>query len=109
MMMTADAYFKVHQYRGMYAGALYTVERGHDLVERIASLSKELVPSVEVDRARNMLADLQQRATSRARSWRMHRADLTQVLRLDPRTVIVPLEHDHLQITLIDPAGRSTS
>jgi hypothetical protein len=26
------------------------------------------------------------------------------VLRLDPRAVVVPLEHDHLQITLIDPA-----
>ena len=29
---------------------------------------------------------------------------LTRVLRLDPRAVVVPLEHDHLQITLIDPA-----
>jgi hypothetical protein len=26
------------------------------------------------------------------------------VLRLNPRAVVVPLEHDHLQITLIDPA-----
>ena len=62
--MTADAYFKVHQYRGMYAGALYCVERGHDLVERIAQLSRELVPAVEVDRARNLVADLEQQATS---------------------------------------------
>jgi hypothetical protein len=31
-------------------------------------------------------------------------ADLTQVLRLDPRAVVEPVEHDHLQITLIDPA-----
>ena len=31
---------------------------------------------------------------------------LTQVLRLDPRAVVEPLEHDHLQITLIDP-GRA--
>ena len=52
----------------MYAGALYTVERGHDLVERINQLSKELVPKVEVDRARNMLADLEQRAVWPARS-----------------------------------------
>ena len=36
--------------------------------------------------------------------WRVHSANLTQVLRLDPRAVVVPLEHDHLQITLIDPA-----
>ena len=28
LLMTAASYFKVHQYRGMYAGALYTVERG---------------------------------------------------------------------------------
>ena len=28
LLQTADAYFMVHQYRGIYAGALYTVERG---------------------------------------------------------------------------------
>jgi outer membrane protein TolC len=31
-------------------------------------------------------------------------ANLTQVLRLDPRAVVEPLEHDHAQVTLIDPA-----
>ena len=96
----------VHQYRGMYAGALYCVERGHDLVERIANLSRELVPAVEVDRARNMLADLEQQAVSARQEWRVQSANLTQVLRLDPRAVVEPLEHDHLQITLIDP-GRT--
>ena len=34
----------------------------------------------------------------------MQSANLTQVLRLDPRAVIEPLEHDHTQITLIDPS-----
>src|SRR5262249_14058101 len=38
--------------------------------------------------------------------WRIASADLTRVLRLDPRAVVEPLEHDHLQVTLIDP-GRS--
>src|SRR5271166_5070057 len=104
LFMTADAYFRVHQYRGMYAGALYAVERGHDLVDRISRLSKDLVPRVEVDRARNMLADLEQQATSAREMWRVHSANLTQVLRLDPRAVVVPLEQDHLQITMIDPA-----
>jgi outer membrane protein TolC len=103
VFQTADAYFRVHQYRGMYAGALYTVEKGHDLVDRIANLSREFVPKVEVDRARNMLADLEQRAVSAREQWRVASADLTQVLRLDPRAVVVPLEHDHTQITLIDP------
>jgi outer membrane protein TolC len=104
LMQTADAYFLVHQYRGMYAGALYTVERGRDLVERVSQLSKELVPQVEVDRARNMLADLEQRSVSARQEWRVQSANLTQVLRLDPRAVVVPLEHDHAQVTLIDPA-----
>src|SRR5271157_5873822 len=104
LLMTAEAYFSVHQYRGMYAGALYAVERGHDLVDRISRLSRDLVPRVEVDRARNMIADLEQQATSAREMWRVHSANLTQVLRLDPRAVVVPLEHDHLQITMIDPA-----
>jgi outer membrane protein TolC len=106
LLMTANAYFSVHQYRGRYAGALYCVDRGHDLVDRVAQLSKELVPRVEVDRARNMLAELEQRATSDREAWRVRSADLTQVLRLDPRAIVVPLERDHLQLTLIDP-GRT--
>ncbi len=104
LLMTADAYFCVHQHRGMYAGALYCVTRGRDLVERISSLSHELVPIVEVDRARNLLADLEQQATAARQMWRVSSARLTRVLRLNPRAVVVPLEHDHLQITLIDPA-----
>jgi outer membrane protein TolC len=104
LFLTAKSYFDVHQYRGMFAGDLYCVERGHDLVERIAQLSRELVPAVEVDRARNMVADIEQKATLSRQRWRESSADLTQVLRLDPRAVVVPLESDHLQITLIDPA-----
>jgi outer membrane protein TolC len=106
LMQTADAYFRVQQYRGAYAGALYTVERGHRLVELVGQLSRELVPRVEVERARNMLADLQQRAVLHRQEWRVQSANLTQVLRLDPRAVVEPVEHDHIQITLIDPARR---
>ncbi len=103
LLMTATAYFSVHQHRGLYAGALYCVERGRDLVERIRQLSRELVPAVEVDRARNLLADLEQQSVFARQQWRVFSADLTQVLRLDPRAVVVPLESDHLQLTLIDP------
>jgi outer membrane protein TolC len=103
LLQTADAYFRVHQYRGMYAGVLYCVQRGYDLIERIAALSHDLVPAFEVDRARNMVADLEQRAATARQEWRVQSARLTKVLRLDPRAVVEPLEHDHLQITLIDP------
>jgi outer membrane protein TolC len=104
LMATADAYFTVHQQRGMYAAALYTVERGHDLVAKISRLSTDLVPRFEVYRARNMVADLQQQATSAREAWRVSSAELTRVLRLDPRAVVMPLEDDHLQVTLIDPS-----
>jgi outer membrane protein TolC len=104
LLDTARAYFDVHRYRGMYAGALDTVQRGVKLVERVERLSKDLVPRAEVDRARRALADLQQMAVSARERWRVASADLTEVLRLDPRVVIVPQEHDHLQITLVDPA-----
>ena len=103
LLQTADAYFLVHQYRGIYAGTLYCVERGRDLVEQIATLSRDLVQEFEVERARNMLADLEQQAVSARQQWRVQSANLTQVLRLDPRAVVEPMEHDHLQITLIDP------
>ena len=103
LLRAADAYFLVHQYRGMYAGALYTVELGHDLVEKVVELSRDLVPKDEVDRARNILAELEQRAVSARQEWRVQSANLTQLLRLDPRAVIEPLESDHAQVTLIDP------
>ncbi|MDG3004618.1 TolC family protein [Paludisphaera mucosa] len=106
LLQTSDAYFRVHQYRGTYAGALYSVRRGRELVGRIQDLSRDLVPKVEIDRARNMLADLEQKAVLAQQEWRVAGADLTQVLRLDPRAVVEPLEHDHAQITLIDP-GRT--
>ena len=57
-----------------------------------------------MDRARNLLAFLEEQAVSARENWRVASADLTQVLRLDPRAVVEPLEHDHLQITLIDPS-----
>ncbi len=105
-MQTADAYFAVHQARGIYAGSLYTVGRARSVVARISGLSRDLAQPFEVDRARNMLADLEQQAVSARQSWRVESARLTRVLRLDPRSVVEPLERDHLQITLVDPTRR---
>jgi outer membrane protein TolC len=103
LLQTSNAYFSVHQARGTYAGNLYTVELGRDLVGRIEHLSSELVAKVEVDRIRNVVAELEQQAASARQEWRVQSANLTEVLRLDPRAVVEPLEHDHAQVTLIDP------
>jgi outer membrane protein TolC len=103
LLLTAMAYFNVHKFRGQYAVTIDAVQRGRRLVAEIAELSRDLVPAVEIDRARNLLADLEQQAVTARQMWRIASADLTRVLRLDPRAVVEPLEHDHLQITLIDP------
>lgn len=102
VLEVARCYFNVHRFRGQYAGALYTVQEGRKVLAAIDTLSKDLTPAVEVDRARNLLSFLEQQAVSARENWRLASADLTQVLRLDPRAVCEPLEHDHLQITLID-------
>ena len=106
LLMTAKSYFNVHKFHGQYAGRLYTVEQGRKLVEKLEALSKDLIPAVEVDRGKNLLAYLEAQAVSAREDWRRSSADLTQILRLDPRAVVEPLEPDHMQITLIDP-GRS--
>jgi hypothetical protein len=104
LLETARTYFNVHRYRGQYAGALYCVDQGRKLLDKINTLKSDLIPAVEVDRARNLLAFLEEQAVSAREEWRVASADLTQVLRLDPRAVVEPLEQDHLQITLIDPS-----
>jgi outer membrane protein TolC len=104
LMEVARSYFNVHRFRGQYAGALYTVKEGRRLIAAIETISRDLAPAVEVDRARNMLAFLEQQAVMARENWRVASADLTQILRLDPRAVCEPLEHDHLQVTLIDPS-----
>jgi outer membrane protein TolC len=104
LFMTAKAYFDVHKFRGQYAGAIDVVRKGRRLVEEIAELSRDLVPAVEIDRARNLLADMEQQAVAARQGWRVASANLTQVLRLDPRAVVDPIEYDHLQITLLDPS-----
>jgi outer membrane protein TolC len=101
---TARSYFNVHRFRGRYAGAIYCVEQGRILLAKINTLREDLIPRVEVDRARNLLAFLEEEAVSDRENWRVASADLTQILRLDPRAVVQPLEPDHLQITLIDAA-----
>ncbi|HWB09017.1 MAG TPA: TolC family protein [Pirellulales bacterium] len=104
VLEVARAYFNVHRFRGQYAGALYTVKEGRRLIAAIDALRRDLIPAVELDRARNLLAFLEQQAVSARENWRLASADLTLVLRLDPRAVCEPLEQDHLQITLIDAA-----
>lgn len=104
LFAVAQAYFSVQQARGRYAAMLDSVTKARELVKKVDSLGKGLAAPIEGDRARALLADLEQAAAIAQRDWRYSSATLTRILRFDPSTVIAPLEPDHLQVTLISPA-----
>ncbi len=99
----AEAYFNVQQARGRMAGAQDATEKATELAKEIRALSRDLTSPIEVDRALTALADIEREMLLRYQEWRVASADLTRELRLNPVTVIAPLEPPHLQVTLISP------
>ena len=102
LLDVAAAYFDVQQARGQLTAARDAVAKSEDLVTTIQGLAKGLVAEIEVDRARTVLFDLQQEATARRRVAR-GQCPAARVLRLNPSSVVVPLEPPHLQVTLVSP------
>ncbi|MEX2114659.1 MAG: TolC family protein [Pirellulales bacterium] len=105
LLATAEAYFTVHQARGSYAAMSDAVQKGIHLVNHIEHLSKGLTPRDEIYRARTLLAELEQAAATAQQEWRVASAQLTRVLRLNPEAVVVPLEPDHLQVSLVSQSA----
>jgi outer membrane protein TolC len=105
LLATADAYFDVQQARGSYAAMVDAADKGTELVRHVERLAKGLTPRDEVYRARTLLAELKQAVASAQQAWRVSSARLTRVLRLNPEVVVVPLEPDFMQITLIAPTA----
>jgi outer membrane protein TolC len=102
MLAVAEAYFQVQQARGDLAGVLDTRTRTEDLVRRIAQLAEVLVPPIEKRRAEALFARFDQAVYQSQERWRLASSELNRLLRLDPTTVVRPLEPPHLQVTLID-------
>jgi outer membrane protein TolC len=102
MLAVAEAYFQVQQARGELAGVLDARTKTEDLVRRIAQLAEVFVPPIEKQRAETLFARLDQAAYQAQERWRLASAELNRLLRLDPMTVVQPLEPPHLQVTLID-------
>ncbi|MCY2987343.1 MAG: TolC family protein [Planctomycetota bacterium] len=103
LLAVALAYFDVQYSRGKLAATLDTVAKGEDLVKKISGLAAGLIPEIEVDRARAFVIELRQEVAGARSIWRVSSARLTRVLRLNPSSVVVPLEPPHLQVTLISP------
>jgi len=99
----AEAYFNVQQARGRMAGTQDVAEKAKDLTDKVRALAKDLTSPIEIDRALTTLADIEREMLLRYQEWREASADLTRELRLNPTTVVAPLEQPHLQVTLISP------
>jgi outer membrane protein TolC len=102
MLAVAEAYFQVQQARGELAGVQDARSKTEDLVHRITQLAEVLVPPIEKQRAETLFARLDQAVYQAQERWRLASAELNRLLRLDPTTVVQPLEPPHLQVTLID-------
>ncbi|MGO9110683.1 MAG: TolC family protein [Thermoguttaceae bacterium] len=101
LLTVAQSYFEVQEARGRLAGILYSAAKAEELVRQIDSLAKGLVPEMEVDRARGLLADLNQQAAAARTTWRIASARLARALRLYPGSVVIPQEPACLRVTLI--------
>jgi outer membrane protein TolC len=95
-------YFDVQEMRGRLAGVLDSAAKAKTLLKQVESLaSAGVVPEMEIDRARALLADLNQQAIAARTKWYVASARLTRALRLNPGAVVVPVEPPQLQVTLI--------
>jgi outer membrane protein TolC len=102
-LSVAQAYFGVQEARGNLAGVQDTIRRTNLMLKRIESLAPELVPSVEVTRARAQLAHFEQTEESTREHWNVASASLVRILRMNPATVVEPAEAPHMMLTLVSP------
>jgi outer membrane protein TolC len=101
LLRVAEAYFNVQQARGRLAGAEDSVDKARALAAKVDALAVGLVSPIETNRARTLLATLEQNAAAARGEWGEASAELTRALRLDPTATVVPIEPANLQITLI--------
>lgn len=101
LLAVAQAYFNVQQARGELAGAADALHRVEDLLARLDKLAPDIVPLLEVHRARADAARLKQAMQRSENNWRAASAELLRVLYLDPTVVVEPLEPPHLQVSLL--------
>jgi outer membrane protein TolC len=103
LVATADAYFAVQAARGLVAATQEVVDKAQATREKVRSLGQGKFDATDVHRARAALADFEFALSAAREQWRRASADLTQVLRLDPAALVVPLEPPFLRVTLLSP------
>ena len=103
-LAVTEAYFGVQQARGELASANLAVKYAEDVASRTQSLlTKGLTAPSEVNRANTELGHRKQVVSAAREHWRTASAELARILRLDPSSLVAPLEPPFLPVTVIDP------
>ncbi len=103
-LAVTEAYFGVQQARGELAAATIAVKYAEDVARKTqALLIQGITPPSEVNRANAELGRRKQTVSSAREQWRTASAELTRLLRLDPSSLVEPVEPPFLPITVIDP------
>ncbi|MFO0938358.1 MAG: TolC family protein [Gemmataceae bacterium] len=103
-LAVAIAYFNIQQARGEVAGAVESLRWAEDLVARTEKLAPDLAPGLEINRARTEAANRRQAVEAAFERWQVASADLTRLLRLQPGTLVEPVEEPSIIVNLINPA-----
>ena len=102
LVAVSEAYFTVQQARGELAGAIEATRHTENLVARTGKLAPEIVPNLELLRAKTELASRQKTELLARERWKVASAELLRVLRMDPSAQVEPLEPPQLLVELID-------
>ncbi len=103
VLFVAQVYFDAVQARAELSATEEVYRQTRDLVRKTESLAPGIVPSVEVSRTRTQLARNEQAIEQALQRWRVASAEVVRVIRLDPTTLIEPMEPPQLRVDLIDP------
>lgn len=103
LTFVAQSYFDVLESRADLASIEDVARRSAALVRKTLSLAPGLVPDVEVNRVRASDAAFQQAIETARQRWRTSSAELVRLVRLNPSSVVMPLESPLMQVTLISP------
>ncbi len=87
-LAVAQAYFGVQEARGDLAGVRDTIQRTNLMLKRIEAMAPDLVPRVEVSRARAQLAHFEQNEDSAREHWDVASASLVRILRMNPASIV---------------------
>ena len=102
MLAVCEAYFSVQQARGELVGALIALQNAEAMDTKTEKLAEGLAPPLEANRAKVELARRKQTVAGQRERWRVASADLVRLLRLEPGSLVEPLEATHLPVTVID-------